>query len=384
MAKFDSALDLHLLLVGGDGRPSGVPRHIRHLLRALSEQVKITVASEANQGGYQDLGSARHMVVPGLSSRLSLSHLVRGWRGLYRLLHSEHYNIVWLHARVPVLLGRLMLTVRLWRPEAETRVVVTYHGLPFGPGHKRLASNLSRLIEKCILSACPPLHLVFLSQSQIGMMERAVGANCLKRHRVHMLPNSSDIGLLPAPSARRAGQRHLVMTGRCGWQKNYPQALRFFAHLPSDFTLTLCGLGTQNEKFQAEATRILTPQALKRVRFEGPLIDVRPVLASADGYLLTSRYEGLPIGALEAFEAGLPIILNNFEGAEELASLHPMALCMTFDDLPRNAERTVDLIDQYIVNRDKAEEKIRGAWKANWSYDQFATRARLLLTDILD
>lgn len=372
-----------LLLIGGDGHPSGVPRHIWHLSAVLIGQAQITVASDVSRGGYDGLEDVgiRHLTVPGLSSSLSPSRLWRGWRGVMQLLRREEADIVWLHARMPVVFVRLALALRRWRPAPGTRVVVTYHGLPFGPGRRPGSAGFSRTLEKRLLAACPPLDLVFLTEGQAESMRAAMGTS-MGHHRVHVLPNSSDLG--PLPDVPRISGRHLVMTGRCGWQKNYPLALRLFAHLPEDFTLTLCGAGTETESFQAEAAAILPPEALARVRFAGPLADVRPELATADAYLLCSRYEGLPIGALEAFEAGLPLILSRFDGADTLAENHPLALVLGFDDLEGDAAKLADLIERYTADRDAQTKRIQTAWATHWSRDAFAIRVQDLFADLID
>lgn len=367
-----------MLLVGGDGHPSGVPRHIWHLCSVLINQAHLTVASDVSHGGYdglEDVG-VRHVTVPGLKSSLSPLRALRGLTGLRSLLRRHAAEVIWLHARLPVVFGRLLLALRLWRPAPGTRIVITYHGLPFGPGHRPGLASLSKGVEKLLLRACPALDLVFLTRSQADRMGTAMG-RAMARHRVHVLPNSSNLG--PVPPAPQEPGRHLVMTGRCGWQKNYPLALRLFAHLPGDFTLTLCGAGTETQAFQQEAARILPGEALARVRFAGPLRDVRPVLAAADGYLLCSRYEGLPIGALEAFEAGLPLILSRFDGAEELAATHPLALTLGFEDLQADAVRMAELIERYGADRTAQAAQIRTAWAAHWSREAFAENTRALL-----
>ena len=340
------------------------------------------MASDENRGGYDGLKDVgiRHLTVRGLKSSLSPLRLWRGIRGLRGLLRQETADVVWLHARMAVVFGRLLLALRLWRPAARTRIVVTYHGLPFGPGHRPGLATLSKLVEKGLLRVCPALDLVFLTQTQADHMSAAMGG-AMARHRIHVLPNSSNLGALP-PVVHGPG-RHLVMTGRCGWQKNYPLAIRLFAHLPDDFTLTLCGAGTEAPAFQAKAADILPPEALARLRFAGPLRDVRPVLAAADGYLLCSRYEGLPIGALEAFEAGLPLILSRFDGAEDLAAGHPLAQCLEFRDLAADATRITKLIEHYTEDRTAITGQVRTAWAAQWSQGVFATRAQALLAELM-
>lgn len=370
-----------VLLVGGDGNPSGVPRHILHLATAFQSFAHVTVASDLNKGGYDDLVKvgATHETVPGLQSRLSLTHLWRGWRGLTRLLRQEPHNLVWLHARLPVLLGRLALTFRFWRPEHS--VAITYHGLPFGPGHRPLASRISRMIERTLLLLGPPLDLVFLSQSAASTMQETLGPNLLKRHRVHVLPNCSDLGNLPSRS--RSDHRHLVMTGRVGWQKNYELAAQTLAFLPDDFHLTLCGSGTETETFQSNISELVRTDVSARIHYAGPVRDVRPYLMSADGYLLCSRYEGMPIGALEAFEAGLPIILSRFEGAEDLATKHPYSLTLDFTDIAQDAGHIEHLINSYRASMPEAAEEIRTIWEEEWSPNVFAKNAHTLLEKLV-
>ncbi len=366
-----------MILIGGDGRPSGVPRHILHLATALRDTSEMTVFSDVNEGGFDGLDAvgATHVTVPDLQSRVSLSHLWRAWSGLTKVLRSHPADLVWLHARLPVLLGRLALTLRVWHPAG--RVAVTYHGLPFGPGHRPATLLLSTSVEKVLLSLCPPLDLIFLSDSMAHTMRTRMGKRRMARHRVHILPNSSNLG--PLPPAAQGRERRLVMTGRAGWQKNYALAARLLAHLPKDFTLTLCGMGTDTAVFRDHIAAQVPPDVAARIFCKGSVNDVRPLLMEADGYLLTSRYEGMPIGTLEAFEAGLPIILSNFDGAQNLVAAHPCGLMLDLDDLARDALAIVALVDGYRANAPEMRAAIHAVWAANWSPEIFATRARALV-----
>ena len=53
-------------------------------------------------------------------------------------------------------------------------------------------------------------------------------------------------------------------------------------------------------------------------QFIGTLNDVRPCLYAADAFVMTSRWEGLPIAAVEAMSTGLPTILYNVYGLRDL------------------------------------------------------------------
>jgi glycosyltransferase involved in cell wall biosynthesis len=67
--------------------------------------------------------------------------------------------------------------------------------------------------------------------------------------------------------------------------------------------LLVAGEGPLREALEAEADA-------EQVRFLGFLPDVAPVLAAADLLALPSRTEGLPMAALEAMAAGLPVVAS--------------------------------------------------------------------------
>ena len=371
-----------ILLVGGDGRLSGVPRHILHLTKALRRQAQITVVSDRDQGGYTPLAKmqVRHIEIAGLRNSFSPWLLFQGLRDLLRLCASEAPELIWVHARLPALLMRIARALRIWRPDCH--VMFTYHGLPFGPGHHPVAGALSRLIEGLLLHMIPPVHLVFLNHRMAHLMAGRMPQGVLARHRIHILENCSDL----RPHTRKAlpDVRTLVMTGRTGRQKDYEYAARLFAHLPENFRLLMCGPGTESISFQRGIAGILPSDTLGRVSFAGPLSDVRDVLQQADAYLLTSRYEGVPIGALEAFEAGLPIILRNFDGAADLVAKHPCGLLIGQVDQAEDAHRIDQMLDQFYAREHEFSEKITKAWSDIWSPGVFNQNACNLIAAVLN
>lgn len=378
----------HILLIGGDGAPSGVPRQITALAKALRDRARITVISEANRGGYDEIAGlgAEHVILEGLSSGLDPRAWRTGRAALASCLAERPADLVWAHARMPVLALRQLLVTRDWTPPAATRLAVSYHGLPFGRGQRPGTSALALRLERRLLAACPPLDLVFLTASQQRKMTAAMGP-AMAHHASHVLSNASQLGpldeaaALPEALSPRPAGRHIVMTGRAGWQKNHAEALRLMRYLPEDITLSVCGDGTESPRYAALAKRLAGP-ASARVRLLGPLPDVRPLLAQADAYMLTSRYEGQPIGAIEACEYGLPLILSDFEEATELEDGHPMAL-----GLRGRREAQAHDIDRMLATYRSARASKRAAitefWTERYAPGRFNEQARALVAAIL-
>lgn len=378
MAKSDDKPKV--VLVGSDGRPSGVPRHILHLVRALQDHTNLIVISDQDEGGYTPLQKmgVRHEQITGLKNRLSLSHIYHGQRDLLRLFQDTKPDLIWIHARLPILLTRILLALRIWRPDCP--VAYTHHGLPYGRGYHPLVHTICKRVEKLLVATCPSQHLIFLNHRMAGWMARDTKAARMARHRVHILPNCSD--LRPFPRKKDPNRRHLVMTGRTGRQKDYDFAVRLLAKLPSHYHLSLCGPGTNDPAFQTKIARLVPQDVLDRITFTGPLSDVRKPLQQADAYLLTSRYEGTPIGALEAFEAGLPIILRDFDGANDLISKHPCGLLIGQGDWETDLQEIDALLERFDAAPTEIGRQIRQVWEQNWSPDIFAANAQALVRAI--
>lgn len=377
-----------VLLLGGDGGRSGVPRHLEHLLKACAGQAKFVVAAERDRGGYAFLARSdtRLVHLPGLATRLRPLQMLVTARRLVRLIAREAPVLVWAHARMAVLLLHLLVLAG-WQPAAGQVLAITYHGLPFGPGHRPVLSFLSLRLERAALSRGPARHLIFLSEAALATFRAAVGARVCARHACSVQPNSSTLGEVAAPPAPGAA-RHLLVAGRVSRQKNLDRALRIFAELPGSYRLLLAGEGTGGHDFRRRARAILGDQALRRVEFAGQVDDLRPWMARADCYLLTSRYEGDPIGALEASEAGLPLALPDIPGCRSLLESHPHAAALTGrhgddGDPVEDAIRILQLAEGHARQRHRQRARIRAEWARRHGFRDWSVAMRALVARLI-
>ena len=60
-----------------------------------------------------------------------------------------------------------------------------------------------------------------------------------------------------------------------------------------------------------------------KVRFLGHVDDVRGLLKKADIFLIPSRWEGFGLAAVEAMNAGLPVIASDVAGLREIVGRTP-------------------------------------------------------------
>lgn len=131
------------------------------------------------------------------------------------------------------------------------------------------------------------------------------------------IPNG--IPLRPAISRKNVGSiRRLVWTGRFEEQKGLDLLLPALAACRQEgmkFHLKLWGGGSLQSSLESQVSQLLLSDV---VTFAGacPAEKVRDALADADVFVLPSRYEGMSNSALEAMEAGLPVLCTNCGGID--------------------------------------------------------------------
>lgn len=107
----------------------------------------------------------------------------------------------------------------------------------------------------------------------------------------------------------------LIYVGSGFERKGVPQLLRAFAQLPEQAShLIIVGADRKLKAMQALAASL---GVASRVRFTGPVKDVRPWYGAADAFVLPTLYDPCPNAALEALACGLPTVTTTGCGARE-------------------------------------------------------------------
>ncbi len=100
--------------------------------------------------------------------------------------------------------------------------------------------------------------------------------------------------------------------GRLAPEKDFPNLLAAFRELPAGTELLIAGDGPERgllERHLPHGARLL-----------GRRTDVPGLMAAADGFVLSSLVEGLPMVLLEAAAAGLPVVSTDVGGTAEIIS----------------------------------------------------------------
>ena len=205
---------------------------------------------------------------------------------------------------------------------AGLSVVLSPHGtLPYGTGRGLLKRGWDALLSPRTLGRIG--HVVALTEGEAEEARVLWAARGRELgNRVSVVPNGVDPAPRVEPTERREaraslglgeGDRVVLFLGRLHERKRIPllvEAFGVFAGRCEAARLILAGPddGALEEVRAALARLGLTRRVVIPGMVEGK--GRREVLAAADLFALVARGEGLPVAALEALAAGLPVVLG--------------------------------------------------------------------------
>jgi glycosyltransferase involved in cell wall biosynthesis len=103
----------------------------------------------------------------------------------------------------------------------------------------------------------------------------------------------------------------VLAAGRLARQKGYDRLIKSWALVAPDhpdWHLRICGNGPAQEKLE----RLIAERGLEQsVTLAGPAKDLGAEMAKASIFVLSSRWEGLPLALLEAMSVGMAVVSFN-------------------------------------------------------------------------
>ena len=210
----------------------------------------------------------------------------------------------------------------------------TAHGWSFTPGVPVVQKILGLCTEAILCRVCEAV--ITISEHDFELAKRfRIGSS----KRRHLIPNAASS--IENPGNPQSTPVKLLTIGRLTPVKNQSLMIRAMVQLPEDVTLTIVGEGSERPVL----LRLRTELGLEgRVYFSGEVHDVRPYLSAAQIFVLTSRYEGLPLSILEAMSAGLPVVSTDVGGISEAVLQGKTGLLVPRGDLAAMVASLQELI----------------------------------------
>jgi len=206
---------------------------------------------------------------------------------------------------------------RLLKVLAPMQVVSTIHNVYEGSWHRMLAYRCTDFLS---------LRTTAVSSAAA---ERFVRLKAVPRHKCTVVPNAIDIEEFSPSAARRVQTRSTMLVttefvwlaaGRIVAAKDYSNLLRAFAVVHAAQPAARLWISGQPTSPEIERLHGLAHSlALERyVHWLGLRRDIPALLDAADGFVLASAWEGMPLVVGEAMAMEKPIVATDVGGVREL------------------------------------------------------------------
>jgi len=289
-------------------RIGGAERQLLLLATGMAERGwHVTVITlHGNGGSAADQLSASNVSFLSLDMNSGLRD-PNGWNTLRRWLTSAQPEIVHAHLAQATLLAR---GIRMLAP---IRVLIdTIHSPATGSSFRQSAYLLTSRIPDCVTAVSDAAARPWLDARIVDKATTAVIPNGIDTQRLGSQRFARPLS--PMTPQLQDCFRWLAV-GRLDPVKDYATMLRAFAMLPPSNRLSICGSGPLEADLRSLAARL---NIQDRIAFLGFQSDVCRLMKNHDAFVLSSRWEGLPLALLEASACGLPAVFTQIDGCREV------------------------------------------------------------------
>ena len=269
---------------------------------------------------------------------ISFSRDLVGLVELVRLFRRIRPDIVHLNSSKAGVLGRIAGTL------ARVPVIVfTAHGWAF-----KATSGLRARLYLWGDRVVRPRTTMTICVSDTDRREGIAARTC-SADRSTVITNAVDVDAA-LPHTPGGGERvEIVSVARLTAQKDFPGLIAAATQLaPGTAHIRILGDGPQRPELETQIARHNLDDTVELV---GEVADVRPYLATADIFVLSTHSEGMPIAVLEAMAANLPVVTTNVSGLHEVVLHEQTGLLTAADDPHALAEALTRLIDDPNLRR---------------------------------
>ena len=266
------------------------------------------------------------------------------WRGL-RFLRSFQADVIHSHNFHGNMLARLMRLI--YRP---AKLVSTIHNVYEGGGMRMLAYRLSDPLADRTTAV------------SAAVAERFVALKAVPRTKLVVLTNGIDAAEFHPDEHRRAAIRAQMgvadafvwlSVGRITAAKDLPNLLQAFGEVsraPVPTQLWIAGEAPAGSSDSKQHFGVEMPQsAIEKVRRLGLRRDIAALLDAADGFVLSSAWEGMPLALGEAMAMEKPVVATDVGGVREMVG--EAGLLVRAKDSAALARAMLEVMQQSPENR---------------------------------
>lgn len=302
-------------------------------------------------------------------------------------------NIVFLNKRTGIdfkCVKKLRKIIRDYKPDAihthlyalkyvalaciglDIKIIHTVHNIA-----EKEANSIDQVINKLIFKTKKAFPVALSDEIKKSIITRYA----FKSTQVAVVENGVDLSrCIVKDNYEINGVVNIIHVGRFFEQKNHAYMIKSMKTLREKFDIQLSFYG--DGALLDECKKIVNDEGLQSiVLFKGVSDNIYTPLHSSDIFILPSKWEGLPIGLIEAMGTGLPIIASNVGGIPDMIENGESGILI--DPVDGNLEEAITS----LIENDRYRESIgRNAYLASdrFSASKMAKSYLLLYKKVAD
>ena len=296
----------------------------------------------------------RFIINPYLKREISPFYDFKAYKFLTNFFRKEKPDIVHTHSSKAGILGRLAAY-----NYGVNKIFHTIHGFPFNDFRQPLVNDLYKNLERYAAKKCNKLIAVTKMDIERGLrndigdlskyvlIRAAADLDYFENYKYDSLKLKKELNI--------DENKFVVTQVSCFKKQKNPigflkVALNLKEKYGDKFFFILVGDGILRDKIEDFIKKHMLEDS---VLLTGWQKDIRPYLAIADVFTLTSLWEGLPIAIIEAFAMKKPVVVTAIDGNQEVVIDGKNGFLVS----PKNYEKMAERIF-YLYKNDELGKKM--------------------------
>jgi len=314
----------------------GAQAHLYDLVIEMTKkriQCEVVVGEKGTLYDRLDDSGVKVHFLPSLIHPIRLLTDLKAIFQLYRLIKMISPDVVHLHSTKAGWIGRIAACA------AKRKIVFTAHGWCFTEGVSSTRKKMGIFIEKRLSKITHKIICVSNYDKQLAL-KYGVTTNSKIQVVYNGVSTSERHDKVLEPSSDEAFK--VVMVARFSEPKDQISLIKAIPYIDDNIKVYFVGEGST---MSAAQDLVAEMNVVDQVVFLGQRTDVQELLSSFDIFVLSSKYEALPISIIEAMSVGLPIIASNVGGVSELVIDGENGLLFEKGNIEELARQISKLID---------------------------------------
>lgn len=289
----------------------------------------------------------------------------KAYRKLVKLQKQEKFDLVYCQQPVGGLMGRLI------SKKFKIPCIYTAHGFFFFKGNSKIKNFIYRTVEKFLARYTD--ILITINQEDYEAAKNWKAKHIYKINGIGMYDTKYETSTFNKTEFKESlgiqqNDRVIITVSEFIKRKNYKTMLKSIAELKKvepNIKFLACGTGVQLEEMKQFAKDL---GIVNEVQFMGYRKDINKILQISNVFYHQSYHEGLTMSIMEAMYYGLPAVVSNVRGNQDLIDNNKGGILTSCEDVTAQVDALRKLLNNPELCKQMGEynkEKVKEFYLEN-------------------